>query len=200
MNFLEDGSTSTLYVHGLQHHFELPRLPVLVLHFASIPVNISLSDERGESSLRLAKSFAKLTSTRNEEAIADIERHELYKMFNSSTEVPFQASLMFSILCLLYAWAPCRNQNSHLSAIRLICHKGCTFFYNITSPRVPPAFCLLKDKTLAPLWACLWRIRSAPQLFGHLLWGKLSWSLAYVVLPALWTLSLRWLINGLHWM
>lgn len=57
MERIEKGSTATLYCHGLQHVWDLPRLP------------IGASDEAGEAALRQTKRIEPILSTYADAAI-----------------------------------------------------------------------------------------------------------------------------------
>ena len=59
LEYSEEGSTQTLYCHGLQ--------PVFQLH----PLLIRCTDEAGERNLRLDKRFASVTSTVADKSTAE---------------------------------------------------------------------------------------------------------------------------------
>ena len=63
---MERDCTRTLYLHGLQHCWSLPRLPP------------RFGDEGGEAALRVSKQFARLMSTLPDESTLDILAHEIY--------------------------------------------------------------------------------------------------------------------------
>ena len=65
----EEGSTQTLYCHGMEHGFQLPRLPM------------GCKDEARERDLRLGKRFAHLTSTVADKSIEETLGHEMYVKF-----------------------------------------------------------------------------------------------------------------------
>ena len=69
LEYNEEGSTQTLYCHGLEHVFQFPRLP------------IGCTDEAGERDLRLGKRFASLTSTVANKSIEETLGHEMYVKF-----------------------------------------------------------------------------------------------------------------------
>ena len=69
LEYSEEGSTQTLYCHGLEHVFQLPWLP------------IGCTDEAGERDLRLGKRFASLRSNVADKSIAQTMGHEMYVKF-----------------------------------------------------------------------------------------------------------------------
>ena len=69
LEYSEEGSTQTLYCHGMEHVFQLPRLPM------------GCTDEAGERDLRLGKRFAHLTSTVADKSIEETLGHEMYVKF-----------------------------------------------------------------------------------------------------------------------
>ena len=69
LKYSEEGSTQTLYCHGLEHVFQLPPLP------------IGCTDEAGERHLRLGKRFASLTYTVADKSVEDTLGHEMYVKF-----------------------------------------------------------------------------------------------------------------------
>ena len=69
LEYNEEGSTQTLYCHGMEHVFQLPRLPM------------GCTDEAGERDLRLGKWFAHLTSTVADKSIEETLGHEMYVKF-----------------------------------------------------------------------------------------------------------------------
>ena len=72
LEYSEDGSKETLYCHGLEHVFQLPRLP------------IGCKDEARERDLRLGKRFANLTSSVADKSIEETLGHEMYVKFLGS--------------------------------------------------------------------------------------------------------------------
>lgn len=74
MEYLELGSTATLYCHGLVHHFQLPRL------------SVAHSDEAGEAALRRAKRFSLITSTVNDDSIRDCARKGHFVLLSVSLQ------------------------------------------------------------------------------------------------------------------
>ena len=69
LEYSEEGSTQTLYCHGMEHVFQLPRLPM------------GCTDEARERDLRLGKRFAHLTSTVADKSIEETLGHEMYVKF-----------------------------------------------------------------------------------------------------------------------
>ena len=67
--YSEEGSTQTLYCHGMEHVFQLPRLPT------------GYADEAGERDLRLGKRFSHLTSTVADKSIEETLGHAMYVKF-----------------------------------------------------------------------------------------------------------------------
>ena len=65
--FAEEGCTATLYMHGSLHTWFNPRTPMLY------------SDEAGERDLQVAKSYAPVTSTRQDASVGESLKHELYQ-------------------------------------------------------------------------------------------------------------------------
>ena len=70
--FAEQGCTKTLYFHGFSHVWFGDCIPI---HFG---------DEAREADLRLAKTFAPLTSTEPTTSIEDGWKHELYTNFRKA--------------------------------------------------------------------------------------------------------------------
>ena len=71
IEFCEEGSSASLYYHGLTHCWELAWLP------------ISVSDESGEADIRMSTRFSRITTTDSEDSIRDCLGHELYMKFVS---------------------------------------------------------------------------------------------------------------------
>ena len=69
LEYSEEGSTQTLYCHGMEHVFQLPRLPK------------GCTDEARERDPRLGKRFAHLTSTVADKSIEETLGHEMYVTF-----------------------------------------------------------------------------------------------------------------------
>ena len=69
LEYSEEGSTQTMYCHGLEHVFQLPRLPIGCIH------------EAGERDLRLGKRFVSLTFTIADKSIEETLGHEMYVKF-----------------------------------------------------------------------------------------------------------------------
>ena len=69
LEFAKEGSTATLYVHGWSHTWFNPRTPML------------FSDDAGERDLRVAKRYAHVTSTQQDDSISQTLKHELYQKF-----------------------------------------------------------------------------------------------------------------------
>ena len=69
LEYSKEGSTQTLYCHGMEHVFQLPRL------------TMGCSDEAGERDLRLGKRFAHLTFTVADKSIQETLGHKMYVKF-----------------------------------------------------------------------------------------------------------------------
>ena len=69
LEYSEEGSTQALYCHGMEHVYQLPRLPM------------GCTDEAGERDVRLGKRFAHLTSTVADKSIEETLGHEMYVKF-----------------------------------------------------------------------------------------------------------------------
>ena len=67
--FAEEGCTATLYMHGWSHTWFNPRTPMLYC------------DEAWERDLRVAKRYARMTSTRQDASISESLKHQLYEKF-----------------------------------------------------------------------------------------------------------------------
>ena len=73
----EEGCTATLHMHGWPRRWFNPRTPVLY------------SDEARERDLRVAKRYARVTSTRQDASISESLKHELCgKFLRKKKEVP----------------------------------------------------------------------------------------------------------------
>ena len=69
LEYSEEGSTQTLYCHGMEYVFQLPRVPM------------GCTCDAGERDLGLGKRFVHLTSPLADKSIEETWGHEMYVKF-----------------------------------------------------------------------------------------------------------------------